>query len=155
MSYPPPTPDYAGPGRGYDKPQGMAVASLVLGILSFPVCCITPLLSIVVGVLAVALGYVARKQAREGRAGGEGMALAGLILGLISALLCLLLLILALLGLALAPQLQDWIEQQQANQPEQEVVEDGEQPVESADPPESTEPPEPSESPESSGPPPE
>ena len=55
--------------------NGTAVASLVIGILSWFLC------PIVGGVLAVVLGHVARGQIRRTGEAGGGLALAGLILG--------------------------------------------------------------------------
>ena len=52
-----------------------AVASLVIGILSWFLC------PIVGAVIAVILGHTARGQIRRSGEGGSGMALAGLILG--------------------------------------------------------------------------
>lgn len=65
--YPPPMP-WAVP-----RPtNGMAVASLVLGILW---------LYWVGSVLALIFGYIARRQIRERGEGGDGMAIAGIVLG--------------------------------------------------------------------------
>ena len=55
--------------------NGTAVASLVIGILSWFMC---PVLG---GLLAVIFGHTARGQIRRTGEGGGGMALAGLILG--------------------------------------------------------------------------
>ena len=57
--------------------QGLAVTSLVLGILSL--VCLGPL----TGIPAIICGHIARKRARgsAGQFGGAGMALAGLVLG--------------------------------------------------------------------------
>ncbi len=55
--------------------NGTAVASLVIGILSWFVC------PIVGGILAVVLGHMARGQVRRTGEGGDGLAVAGLILG--------------------------------------------------------------------------
>lgn len=73
-----PTPQYA-PDPFEDKPvpasRGLAITSLVLGILSvLGCCCCTPL-----GVVAVVLAIVYSKRAGK----LDGMALAGLILGII------------------------------------------------------------------------
>jgi len=74
----------AGPGlapTAYVQPEtdGKAVASLVLGILSF-------MFSVLTGIPAVILGHISRSEIRRsaGRLGGDGMALAGLILGYLS-----------------------------------------------------------------------
>jgi len=57
--------------------NGMAIGSLVCGLLGFLTC--------ISAIVAVILGHIARKQIREsgGTQQGEGMALAGLILGYI------------------------------------------------------------------------
>jgi hypothetical protein len=70
-------PPYAPPpyGYGYAPPQrtnGMAIASMVLGILW---------LYWVGSVLALIFGYIAKKQIRERGESGGGMATAGIVLG--------------------------------------------------------------------------
>src|SRR5262249_51181760 len=79
---PPPAPPSAGSqttGYGYQvgpKTNGLAIASLVLGIAQIFVC-------IVGAILALVFGYIARRQIDEsgGTQGGRGMAIAGIILG--------------------------------------------------------------------------
>jgi hypothetical protein len=61
----------------------MAVASLVLGIVSLPGSCIYGL-GVVPGILAIVFGFIARSRIRRNQTAGAGMALAGLILGFIS-----------------------------------------------------------------------
>lgn len=72
-------PMYAGwpayPPYYYRPPQrtnGLAVASLVLGILW---------IYWIGSILALVFGYVARKQIRERQESGDGMAIAGIVLG--------------------------------------------------------------------------
>ena len=69
-------PAYGQPyGYGFPPPQrtnGMAIASLVLGILW---------LYWIGSILALVFGYVARKQIRERGDSGDGMAIAGIVLG--------------------------------------------------------------------------
>lgn len=67
--YPPPG---AYPYAPYRSTNGMAVASLVLGILW---------IYWIGSVLALIFGYVARQQIRERGEGGDGMAVAGIVLG--------------------------------------------------------------------------
>jgi hypothetical protein len=74
----------AGPGGApvaYVQPEtdSKAVASLVLGVLSF-------IFSVLTGIPAIILGHISRSEIRKsaGRLGGDGMALAGLILGYLS-----------------------------------------------------------------------
>jgi hypothetical protein len=69
---------------GAQRPTNpLAVASLVLGIISIPAMCIyaigTPC-----AILAVVFGAIARGKAKRGDAGGEGMAMAGLLCGCVS-----------------------------------------------------------------------
>lgn len=76
---PTPPPPGQQPGYGYQaKPgtNGLAVASLVLGIAQIFIC-------IIGGILALVFGYIARRQIDEsgGTQGGRGMAVAGIILG--------------------------------------------------------------------------
>jgi hypothetical protein len=70
MSPYPAAPYAAGP-----RTNSLAVASLVLGIISWLLC------PFVGGVLAVIFGHVARGQIRRTGEGGAGMAMAGLVLG--------------------------------------------------------------------------
>ncbi|MDX3456056.1 DUF4190 domain-containing protein [Streptomyces sp. ME02-8801-2C] len=80
-----------GPGYGWAPmaPQpmnGMGTASLVVGIVSAAVFCIWPL-AIVLGILAVVFGLVARQRARRGQATNAGQALAGIICGAVGIVL--------------------------------------------------------------------
>lgn len=85
---PPPGPGFGlgpGPGFGYPSPpwatypvqpsratNGMAIASLVLGILW---------LYWLGSILALIFGYIARRQIRQRNEAGDGIALAGIVLG--------------------------------------------------------------------------
>ena len=78
---PPPQPQY-GATAAPQGTNGLAVASLILGILSF--FCV----GLLAGPLAVILGFLGRKKANEEMGGnGAGMALGGIITGLIGFLL--------------------------------------------------------------------
>lgn len=57
----------------------MAIASLVLGLVSIPLCFI-----FIPGVLAIVFGFIALSQTGASGQKGRGMAIAGLILGGIS-----------------------------------------------------------------------
>ncbi len=61
-------------------PKGLAVASMVLGIVALVLSCCVPYLPAILALLAVILGAasLAKKQ------GGKGMAIAGLVCGIIS-----------------------------------------------------------------------
>ena len=64
------------------KTNGMAIASMVLGIVSIPLdCCCY--IGVIPAILAIIFGILSRKAIREssGNQKGDGMALVGLILG--------------------------------------------------------------------------
>jgi len=88
------------PGAG-ELPKGMAVASMILGIVSLVLFCIW-WISLPCAIVAIILGLVARSKAAAGVAGGKGMATTGLVCGIISILLLILLVggLLAFLGFA-------------------------------------------------------
>lgn len=88
---PPPMPNHGGAPAGRN---GLAVASLVLGILSIPLCFV-----FLPAVLAVVFGGIALGQIKSnpGQA-GRGQAIAGLVLGAIS--LAIVLLAIAAVGSA-------------------------------------------------------
>lgn len=66
---------------GAARTDGKAVASLVLGLMSWILC-----LSIFTGIPAIILGHISQSNIKKsmGRLKGEGMALAGLIMGYLS-----------------------------------------------------------------------
>ncbi|MCS6976521.1 MAG: DUF4190 domain-containing protein [Gemmatales bacterium] len=80
--------DYGQPPQpgGYQEPQyygptgssGKAVISMILGLMSFCLCCVT-------GIPAVILGFMGLSDVRNsgGRLGGTGMAVIGIITGLL------------------------------------------------------------------------
>lgn len=61
------------------KSVGLAVASMVLGILALVLSCCVPYLPILLALLAVVLGGVSLAK----KMGGKGMAIAGLVCGII------------------------------------------------------------------------
>jgi|LSQX01.3.fsa_nt_gb RsiW-degrading membrane proteinase PrsW (M82 family) len=78
--------DNSGMNNSYQakKTNGLAIASMVLGIVSVPlICCCY--VGILTGILAVIFGFIARKNIREsqGTQEGMGMALAGIIIGFV------------------------------------------------------------------------
>jgi type IV pilus assembly protein PilA len=76
-----------GPGYAAPPSAGLAIASMVVGILSLPLSLVSFCLwwiSGPVAIIAVILGHAAKAQIRSGRAGGAGMATAGLVCGYIA-----------------------------------------------------------------------
>lgn len=61
------------------KSAGLAIASMVLGIVALVLSCCVPYLPIVLALLAVILGGVSLAN----KMGGKGMAIAGLVCGII------------------------------------------------------------------------
>ena len=86
MAYPPPLrPDYYTPPSR--PPAGMAVASMVCGILSICLLCVLWPVSLPLSIVAVVLGGKAQREVRLGVGGGRGMANAGVTCGSITLLL--------------------------------------------------------------------
>ena len=88
MSTPASQPQYGGYTPPQQDKKGMAIASLVLGILAL-VGCLIPVLnivSIILGIIAIILGIVALRAIKQGRAGGKGMAIAGIVLSILAIL---------------------------------------------------------------------
>src|SRR4051794_30405507 len=100
---PPVQPGYQGPMPGANKPSGMAVASLVLGIVSFLFCWIPWIgfISWITAILAVIFGIVARGKVRKGEGGGGGMAMAGMVLGIVYLSIAIIGVILLILGFSM------------------------------------------------------
>lgn len=95
---PPPPPSPAQPPSTYTptvQTSGMAIASLVMGIVGWTV------LPLIGSILAIVFGYAARREIRQrpGELGGEGMALAGLVLGWLMVGISVLVLCLGAIGL--------------------------------------------------------
>ncbi|GAB3645062.1 DUF4190 domain-containing protein [Glycomyces tarimensis] len=63
-------------------PKGLAIASMVLGIVGAALFCI-PFVNFVCAILAAIMGGIGLKKANAGQAGGKGMAITGLVLGII------------------------------------------------------------------------
>lgn len=69
-------------------PKGMAVASLVLGIVGLALAVV--IVGGLFGLVAVILGVVALGQIKRGEAEGRGMAIAGVVTGVVAMLVALL-----------------------------------------------------------------
>ncbi len=77
-----PPPSYASP---LDKPSGLAIATLITGILSLLCCCVPAILPIILGIVEII-------QIRNGQSSQKGYsyAMAGLILGVVGILFSIL-----------------------------------------------------------------
>jgi hypothetical protein len=71
-----------GPMMSNEPSHGLAVASLIIGILAIPgaCCCYS---SVPLGIAAIVMGFIAMNKAKESPAthGGRGLAVAGLSCG--------------------------------------------------------------------------
>ena len=78
---------YHGTAPGTEMaPSGLAIASMILGIVSVLSLCIVVyglLPGIPCSILAVVFGFSAKGKANRGEAGGRGMAIAGLVMGFV------------------------------------------------------------------------
>jgi len=80
---PPPMP-YAGQAPAPIQPRnGLGIAALVLAIVAL-ISCWTIAGGVIVGIVAVVLGFVARGRVKRGEANNGGVALAGIVLGFLA-----------------------------------------------------------------------
>lgn len=105
--YPPPPPGYGQPAYGQPayamqiaQPNGLALASLIAGILSLTLC------GTVAAIVAIVTGHMGLNRAKTlpPELARRGMALAGLIMGYISVGITVLIVILVIIASATAPQ---------------------------------------------------
>jgi hypothetical protein len=81
-SYPPPPPQpYSGYGPPPQAPKnGLGIAALVIAIIAL----ISVVGGVVLGIVAVILGFLGWQKARRGEATNGGIAIAGIVLGILS-----------------------------------------------------------------------
>lgn len=76
----------------------MGLTSMILGIISIPACLCFGVVGLVIGAVAVVLGYLGKQKVEQGLATNRSQAMAGIITGIIGAALSILYLILAVIG---------------------------------------------------------
>jgi hypothetical protein len=91
--------DYSHSVEGPLQTSGMAIASLVMGILGW-LLFVVPILPLICFILAIVFGGIGLGETSGGKKSGRGLAIAGLVLGILGLLLTLLALALALAILA-------------------------------------------------------
>jgi len=77
----PPAPLYQGPPP---PNNGLAVASLITGILSLPTMCLFVPIGVCLAIAGIVTGIIGLNKVKHGTGGGKGMALAGLICSIVS-----------------------------------------------------------------------
>jgi hypothetical protein len=89
-SYPPPPPQpYAGYTQQPIAPKnGLGIGALVVAIVGL-VFCWTVVGGVVLGVIAVVIGFVARGRVKRGQATNGGVAIAGIVLGFLAIIVSL------------------------------------------------------------------
>jgi hypothetical protein len=102
---PPPAGTYLPQGAGYaaQRTDGLAIAALVIGILSL--LCFWLCLGIVLGPTAAIMGYISRQRIATsgGAVGGGTLAIVGLVLGILGFVGSVLVFILFLSGVLRSP----------------------------------------------------
>ena len=82
---PPPPSGYGAPAAGYagQRTDGLAIASLVIGIIS--IACSIGCLGIILGPTAAIMGFISRQRINSsgGALGGGALATIGLVLGIV------------------------------------------------------------------------
>lgn len=95
----PPPAGYGGPNFGQQPSNGLAIASLVCGIIALPATCCCSALSLPLGIAAAVMGGIAMSKANaqpEIYGGGKGMAIGGLVCGILSILTAIVFLVLGM-----------------------------------------------------------
>jgi len=95
----PPPPGYGGPSFGQQPSNGLAIASLVCGIIALPATCCCSALSLPLGIAAAVMGGIAMSKANaqpEIYGSGKGMAIGGLVCGILSILTAIIFLVLGM-----------------------------------------------------------
>jgi hypothetical protein len=87
---------HAAPVADRGRTNGRAVASLVLGIVSIPTCLFWPV-SVVLGILAIVIGTMAKHDIAKGGYTNAGQAKAGVICGIAGITLSILLIVAVIL----------------------------------------------------------
>jgi hypothetical protein len=106
-------------------PIGLSITALILGILSFALCCVGTRyinLGMILALVAIVIGFIAIQKAGRGEQGGRGLAVAGVVLGVINVILNIIMILLVTFG---GPRIEQWLNskmselehQQQMNQP--------------------------------------
>lgn len=89
---PPPPPGAPMPGGAATGNNGLAIASLIVGLVSFLCCSV----GFIPGIIAIVLGVMGKNQIKQTGQSGEGMATAGIVLGAIGIVWAVFWLILAM-----------------------------------------------------------
>lgn len=89
-----------------DENRGLAIASMVLGIVSLVTCCCSAYIGLVFAIIGLVLGILYKK-----KGGSDGMATAGIVCSIISIVLAVIVIILSVLfgavGVAALQELQN------------------------------------------------
>lgn len=91
----PPPGGYFTPGGAPPPPprsNGLAIGSLIAGIVSIPAMCCGGWPGLIIGIAALILGVLGLRKARTGLAGQRGLAITGIVLGLIGTILSIIML---------------------------------------------------------------
>lgn len=81
---PPPPPPYSGYSASPVAPRnGLGTASLVIAIIAL-VTCASVVLGVILGIVAVVIGFAARGRVKSGEANNGGVAIAGIVLGCVA-----------------------------------------------------------------------
>jgi len=85
--------DYEAPRRKKTQSNGLALTSMILGIISIVMVCCCAYISPLLGIAAIVLGFMGKSKGQSG-----GMSMAGIITGAFGALAAIVLLILVFSG---------------------------------------------------------
>lgn len=92
--------------NNFDAPStngtnGLAIGSLVVGIISIVISCCSPIVGIICGIVGIVLAVCANKK------GATGMAKAGMICSIVGIVVAIVIWVLALVGVGVLSSLQE------------------------------------------------
>jgi len=94
-------PEYMSHPPGNAPSAGLAIASMVCGIVSLVLVCLW-FISLPTSIVAIVLGKVAKGQIRRGEASGQGMATAGIVCGSVALTIYMVLFIAVICGVIIS-----------------------------------------------------
>jgi hypothetical protein len=77
------------------------VCGIIADVIAIPLCCCWPaqVVTVILGLVALILGYMGMQECDKGQKSGKGMALAGMITGGISLVFVILFIVLVMFGM--------------------------------------------------------
>lgn len=96
-----PNQPYAYPPQEQKLPKSMAIAALVVGIVSLVCFSVIPVFGAIVGIVAIVLGAMSVSKAKKGIAAGKGLGIGGIVTGALATLISIAMTVLMFVGMSI------------------------------------------------------